>query len=233
MTRISVESTDVPERRGLEFRGVGWRPIVTLSWMPIAASSWMAIGFFLAVALAAIILAIFGVGDRGTELALRVTARWSFLLFWLAYAGSAMARLFGSRFDALARRRRELGLAFASAQLVHVGLVLWLFYIAAGPAGDMLFFWVGILCTYLLALFSWPLLRDALHPRLWRTLRTIGMEYIALAFAADFILGPMQSHGLGKYPLTYVPFALVLVGGAGLRLAAFAQRQLLPDKVDI
>jgi len=60
----------------------------------------------------------------------------------------------------------------------------------------------------------------------------IAMEYIAFAFAADFILGPMQSLGLGKYPLTYVPFALVLVGGAGLHRAAFAQRQLQPNKVD-
>ena len=51
----------------------------------------MAAGFLIAFVLAAVVLAIFGAGDRGTEIALRATARWSFLLFWLAYAGSAIA----------------------------------------------------------------------------------------------------------------------------------------------
>jgi hypothetical protein len=144
-----------------------------------------------------------------------------FLLFWLAYVGSAMATLWGPRFGGLARCGRELGLAFASAQLVHVGLVL-----AAGAGGGMIFFWVGIVCTYLLALFSWPRLRDSLGPRLWRTILTIALNYIALVFAGDFVVGPLRAGGLAKYPLSYVPFALMLVSGVGLRLVAFLQRRL-------
>jgi hypothetical protein len=182
----------------------------------------MAAAFVVAFALAAIVLAIFGAGDRGTVLALRVTARWSFLLFWLAYTGGAMATLCGPRFGGLARRGRELGLAFASAQLVHVSLVLWLFYVTTGPGG-MILFWVGVLCTYLLALFSLPRLHDLLGPRLWRMSRTIALEYIALVFAADFILAPLQADGFGKYPLTYLPFAFMLIAGAGLRVAALAR----------
>jgi hypothetical protein len=177
--------------------------------------------------LAIIVLAIFGAGERGTELALRTTARWSFLLFWPTYAGSAMALVFGQRFDGLARRGRELGLAFASAQLVHVGLVLWLYYMAVGPGGAMVFFWLGILCTYLPALFSLPRLHSLLGPRLWRLFRTIALEYIALAFAADFILGPLHARGFGRFPPTYLPFVLMLVGGAGLRIAAFSNQKLL------
>ena len=137
-----------------------------------------------------------------------------------------MAWLCRPRLDGLARHGRELGLAFASAQLVHVGLVLWIIHIATGPSGAMVFFWVGIFCTYLLALFSLPRLRDALEPRLWRIFRTIALEYIALAFAADFIVAPLQAGGLGKYPLTYLPFALTLVSGAGLRVVAFSDRRL-------
>jgi len=167
----------------------------------------MGAAFLVAVALAAILLALFGAGNGSTELALRVTARWSFLLFWLAYAGGAMARLFGPPFAGLARCGRELGLAFASAQLVHVGLVLRLFH---GLGRGMAFFWVGILCTYLLALFSLPQLRDGLGPRLWRTFRTIALEYIALVFAADFILLPLLQGGFANYPLTYLPFALMV-----------------------
>ena len=49
----------------------------------------------------------------------------------------------------------------------------------------MVFFWIGMFCTYLLALFSWPRLRDAIGPRLWGMFRTIALEYIAIAFAAD------------------------------------------------
>lgn len=211
MTRTTL--ANAPERPGFAFR-----------WWPVNPASWMAAGFIVAVALTAIIIVVVGVGDRGTDLALRVTARWSFLLFWLAYAGGAMAKLWGPRLGELARCGRELGLGFASAQLVHVGLVLWFIRIANKPLDPMIFFWVGILCTYLLALFSLPRLRDALGPRLWRLFLTISLEYIAIVFAADFILGPLHAAGLGKYPLTYLPFALMLVAGAGLRVAAFADR---------
>ena len=220
MTKTSI-SADAPKGRGFGVRGMGW-------W-PITASA-MGAAFLIAFALAVTVLAMFGAGNRGTVLALRVTARWSFLLFWLAYAGGAMARLWGPRFGGLARRGRELGLAFASAHLVHVGLVLWFIHIATGPSGAMIFFWAGILCTYLLALFSLPRLRDALGPHLWPPFRTITLEYIALVFAADFILGPLQAGGFGKYPLTYLPFALMLVGGAGLRVAGFARHPTAKDR---
>jgi hypothetical protein len=177
MTTISAHG---PEQSG--FRKMVWWPITP---------SWMAAAFVVAFALVVIVFAIFGVGNRGTMLALRVTARWSFLLFWLAYAGGQLARRCGPRLSALGRYGRELGLAFASAQLAHVGLILWLFHIATEPSGAMVFFWTGIVCTYLLALFSLPRLRDALGPRLWRAFCIIALEYIALVFAADFILLPL------------------------------------------
>jgi hypothetical protein len=199
--------------RAFRVRGFGLWPLHT-RW-------WMVAGFVIALVLTAIIFAILGVGERGTGLALRVTARWSFLLFWFAYAGGAVAKLCGPLYGDLARRGRELGLAFASAQLVHVGLVLWIIHIATKPVGAMVFFWAGILCTYLLALFSLGRLRDALGPRLWRGFLTVALEYIAIVFAADFILNPLHAAGLRKYPLSYLPFALILVAGAGLRIAAF------------
>jgi hypothetical protein len=118
--------------------------------------------------------------------ALRATARWSFLLFWLAYTGGAMGTLWGPPFSSLAHHGREFGLAFASAQLVHVGLIL---RYAAGAG--MAFFWIGIIFTYLLALCSLPRLRAVMGPRLWRISVMIALNYIALVFAADFIEGPL------------------------------------------
>jgi hypothetical protein len=183
----------------------------------------MATAFVIALALAAIAFANLGAGDQGTFVALRLTARWSFLLFWFAYAGGAITKLSGLRLGGLERRGREFGLAFASAQLVHVGLVLWLFNILTGPVDAMVFFWVGVLCTYLLAIFSLPRLRDALGLRIWRAFRLIALEYIALVFADDFILAPLQATGFRSYPLSYLPFAVMLVGAIGLRLATILQ----------
>lgn len=149
-------SVDVRERRPFWDRCIGWSPAAT--------GSWMALAFLIAAVTATIVLAIFGSGERGTAIALRITARWSFILFWFAYAGGAMSKLFGLRLAPMAWRGRDFGLAYASAQVVHVGLVLWLFYLAPGSNGGMVFFWVGIACTLLLALFSLPLVREALGP---------------------------------------------------------------------
>jgi hypothetical protein len=85
---------------------------------------WMAGAFAAAAALAVAVLAAFGADERGTVFALRVTARFSFLLFWLAYTGGGLALLVGPALTPLKQRGRELGLAFASAHLVHAGLIV-------------------------------------------------------------------------------------------------------------
>jgi hypothetical protein len=54
------------------------------------AAVWIGSAFCAALGLAALVLAALGPGERGTIAALQVTARFSFLLFWLAYAGGAM-----------------------------------------------------------------------------------------------------------------------------------------------
>src|SRR6516165_1350098 len=130
MTRVSVSAV-VHAKLASGVRWVGGWPTSTLSWMVAA--------FLIAVASVAVVLAIFGMGERGTTIALRLTARWSFVLFWFAYTGSAIARLFGSHLVGLAPHGRNFGLAFASAQVVHVGLVLWLFYLAPEANGGMIF----------------------------------------------------------------------------------------------
>jgi len=88
------------------------------------------------IVVALVIVLIVRVGATPGEklgVALRATARWSFLLFWLAYAGGALATLFGPKFQALAHRGRDFGLSFASAHLVHLGLVARLYYVSPSP----------------------------------------------------------------------------------------------------
>ncbi|MBV8614626.1 MAG: hypothetical protein JOY66_12800 [Acetobacteraceae bacterium] len=159
--------------------------------------------------------------------ALEVTARFSFALFWLAYAGSALATLFGPAFRGLARRGRDLGLAFASAHLVHVGLVVWLFRISPEPpvsGRTFVFFAVGLMWVYLLALFSIGRLAQMLGPVRWRILRTVGLEYISFAFLVDFINHPI--HLNAKILLGYLPFSTLAVIGTMLRIAVWVRPRL-------
>lgn len=197
---------------------------------PLAAASWMAAAFLVSLGLAAIALAVSGTGEHGTALALRLTARWCFLLFWPAYAGGALARFCAPRLRILARHGRDFGLAFAAALAVHVGLVIWLLDVAADQRSPMLFFWVGVLCTYALALLSLPRLREWLGPRLWRIGMELALQYIMLVFAVDFIGEPLRAGAADKYPLSYLPFAVMLVAGAALRFANFAPPRALAAK---
>jgi hypothetical protein len=185
----------------------------------------MGAAFCAALGLAVAVLAVMGTHEKGLSLALRSTGRLSFLFFWPAYAGGAITVLFGNRFAILARHGREFGLAFASAQLVHVALVMWLASNSPGPVVErvMPFFAVGVLWTSVLAFSSARLLQNLFIPDLWRTLRNLGVEYIALIFFADFVLGPIQS-GTAQ-PIAYVPFASLLIFGSLLRIAAAVRQR--------
>ncbi len=177
-----------------------------------------------ALGLALAMLGIAGTGETGTYLALAVTARFSFLLFWLAYAGGAMAALFGQMFLPIKRHGREFGLAFASAQQVHIGLVAWLCHLGAvPPVRTFVIFGVALLWLYLITLFSFSRMRLKLHPAAQRIIFFVGLNYIACAFALDFFRTPLQG-GL-KHVLFYLPFALMSVVGPMLRLAAFFWRR--------
>lgn len=184
---------------------------------------WITSAFCTAMALAAAVLAALGAGERGTHVALQATARLSFVLFWPAYSAAALVALFGASFQPLQRHVREFGLAFAAAHLVHLGLVGWLTYIGhAPPRGSFIFFGIAATCTYLLALFSVPRLQRALGASGWWLLRIVGLNYIAFAFAVDFVRLPASASA--KYLMGYLPFVLLSVGGPVLRLAAFGQR---------
>ena len=191
---------------------------------------WMAGAFGGGLALAAVILGVRGPGFPALSLALRTTARWSFLFFWLAYAGGALARLFGPAFAGLARRKRELGLSFAAAHLVHAGLIVWL-GVASGqvPLQGWVrwFFLAALFVTYLLAMLSF-----GAGPRLlgkaWRPLLFLGTSFILLAFGRDFVLGALDSAVADwRYALAYVPFAMLTLAALLLRFGAFLQRARL------
>jgi hypothetical protein len=202
------------------------------------ATIWMASSAAVALALALSVFVLAGTDGRAIVIALQRTARWSFLLFWLAYAGGSLATLLHWTRTSLLRRGREFGLAYAAAQLVHLGLVVWLFWISPQPplAGSLfLFFTVGLVWTCLLAALSFGRLSVIAGPRLWGMVRFLGMNYILLAFSYDFVLTPLRNSVGQSYPallhaaIEYGPFAAFCVAAPILRLAASARRRGPPE----
>jgi hypothetical protein len=189
---------------------------------------WMIGAFGGALALAVAVLVGFGSGPDGLRLAVRITARWSFLFFWLSYTGGAMAILFGPAFTGLARQARGLGLAFATALQVHIGLVVWLGVVIGQiplQGGTLWFFLAALLFTYLLALLSFGIAVRNLG-RLWRPLLFLGTTYILIAFGSDFVPGALdQKTQQWIYAVEYVPFALLSLIAIPLRLAAFVRQR--------
>jgi hypothetical protein len=184
---------------------------------------WMGVAFVAALGLTALVLGTFGAGQRGTHVGLQATARLSFLLFWPAYAGGALHALFGATFAPLKQRGREFGLAFAAAHLVHIGLVAWLSYIgAAPPLGSFVFFGIAVAWTYALVLFSVASLRQTLGAKGWWVVRTVGLNYIALAFAVDFLR--YREFASAKFWIAYLPFDILAVAGPLVCCAAFLLR---------
>ena len=189
---------------------------------------WMIGALLGALVLAGAVLAGYGTGPEGIGQAVRYTARWSFLFFWLSYTGGAIAILFGPAFAGLARRARALGLAFAAALQVHIGLVIWLGVVIGQiplQGGILLFFLAGLSCTYLLVLLSFGIGTRNLG-RLWRPLLFLATTYILIAFGRDFVLGALgQNVRYWRYAAEYVPFALLSLVAIPLRFAAFLRQR--------
>lgn len=176
--------------------------------------------------LATAVLAAYGSGVHGTLLALAATARIAFLLFFAAYAGGALATLFGPAFLPLKLLGRELGLAFAAALSVHLALVTWLCWIgAAPPTRVFLFFGPVAVLTFVLALLSFGNLHAILGPKWWQLLRMIGMNVILYAFLKDFMQHPL--HGGVRHLVEYLPFTLMAILAPLLKLTAWVLRHRL------
>lgn len=189
------------------------------------AAPWMGAGLLGSVALATVALVWLGTGQRGTLTALQLTARWAYLFFWPAYAGGALASLFGARFQPLARRARVLGLAFAAAMLGHITMIVRLYAISARepiPLSSAIYFGIGLVFAYTLALFSIPALAARLSARARPWLFTLGLEYIALAFLRDFLHDPF-ARGL-EHLIGYLPFVALAGLALLLRLIVYGKR---------
>ena len=181
-------------------------------WMVAAAVAAMVVG--------AAAMGLHGAGRAGSESAVYFTGRLAFLFFWPSYAGSALATLFGPWFQPVKRHARAFGLGFASVIAVHLCLVGRLYWIGDAPPFETLaIFGVAAAWVAALAAASTPRVARAIGPPGWWVLNNLGMNYIAGAFALDFLRVP--------HPLTLhravedLPFAALAVLGPLLRLSAW------------
>ena len=188
---------------------------------------WIICAFGGALVLAVVVLAGHGTGIEGLGLAVRLTARWSFLFFWLCYTGGALAVLLSPAFAGVARSARALGLAFAAALQVHIALVVWLGVVIGQiplQGGLLVFFLIGLFLSYLLVLLSFGVGMRNLG-RLWRPLLFLGTTYILIAFGRDFVLGALdQGAREWLHSADYAPFALLSLIAIPLRLAAILRQ---------
>src|SRR5579862_5964886 len=188
------------------------------------AGVWMSLAALAALAFAAATLAKAGDGRDGIGLALRVTARLGFLLFWPSYIAAAMATLFGERWRALTRHARVLGMSFAAVLTVHLTLVAWICWIGAPPPlQTFVIFGIGAACAYVLLASSFDVVRRAMGPDAWRRVQSLGAGYILFAFAFDFFR-PQPLKPLA-FLVGYLPFDLLVVAGVALRLAAWWKKR--------
>jgi hypothetical protein len=192
------------------------------------AWAWMIGAFAGGLAVAVAVLAGRGTGLDGLGLAIFLTARWAFLFFWLSYVGGPMAVLFGPAFAGLARQTRSLGLAFAAALQVHIGLVVWLGVVTRRvplQGWVLWFFLIALFFADVLVMLSFGIGVRRLK-RLWRPLLLLGTTYILGAFGLDFVLGVMSPKVRQPlYAAEYVPFALMILIAIPLRLAALLRQR--------
>ena len=208
-------SAETREKRASKGRWIGWLPTTTLSCMAAA--------FLIALALAVIVLVIFGVGERGTAIALRATARWSFLLVLVRLCWGRDCMAVQAAFCRIGAPRARTGprLRFGATRSCR-----------ARPLDHSHRDWSDRRHGVLLG-------RDILHLSPRALLRAAASRRTRAASLADIphdcagihrhspsppILSPCTRPS-SEAPLSYLPFALMLVSGAGLRVVAFSDRK--------
>jgi methionine sulfoxide reductase heme-binding subunit len=182
----------------------GWRLTCTLAGL-------------IAFGALAIVAAHDGDAD-GLRLAIRITARASFVLFGLAFTAAALARLLPGAWTRWQRRnRRYLGVSFAASHFVHLTLVVALarldpaLFAALTSPVTVISGAIAYLLIAAMTATSFDRTAAMIGPRAWRLLHTAGAYYIWLSFAVAF--GRRAVHD----PF-YLPFAAAVVLVLAIRI---------------
>lgn len=177
-------------------------------------------------------LLVFAGSDRdATELALRTTARVSFVWFMLAFIASPLHQLrpTSRTADWLLRHRRALGVIFGLSMSIHVGFILRLYVLHAPARPPMVTeadFYIGIpglVMVALLTITSLEALKQRLGATAWRRLHTTGIWVVWAIFFLCLVDSVGRKETLHPV-LAYYLFIAVLLFGLALRVAAARRR---------
>lgn len=158
----------------------------------------------------------------GALMATRLTARFAFPIFLLAWTASAWASLFpGGWRTALLRRRRAVGLSFAAAHGAHLLFILITLRIF-GHEAPMITVYAGGLVYLLIAAMALTS-NDAslrwLGRARWKALHTVGGLAILLVFTNSYV-GRLKS-----MPMLALPALALILLAIGLKLTAWRSRR--------
>jgi DMSO/TMAO reductase YedYZ heme-binding membrane subunit len=158
-------------------------------------------------------------GDGATATA-RLTARFAFVWFVVAWSASALARLWPGGWRAqLLYRRRAVGLGFAAAHGVHLLALLTALLMFNVPTAlpKIVGGGLGYAFVAAMALTSSDAAVRALGLRNWKRLHAVGGYVLAAIFAYSYF------NGLATKPLVAAPALAFISIAAVLRLLAWAK----------
>jgi DMSO/TMAO reductase YedYZ heme-binding membrane subunit len=174
------------------------------------------VGILSASLIVGAILLSLGTDIDGWRSATRLTARLSLFVFLLAFLARPLAQIFRNGATRwLLRERRGVGLAFAGAHTVHLGVFLTYFAVG-GMVPPRVVVVLGGFAYVLIGLMAatsndWSVAR--LGAKNWRRLHTFGLYDVWLIFALTYL------SRIGRGPLTIVDGLLL-----ALLVAAFLLR---------
>jgi sulfoxide reductase heme-binding subunit YedZ len=152
------------------------------------------------------------------RLAIRTTARISFVLFLGAFLGNALYRLVPAAATRWLKENKDrFTLGFAASHTAHLAFILAL--VAALGREHLLneLGWIVVVAFLTGFLFIYALAADVLfrHRTLWSArFEAFAHYYLMVLFVVGFALS-----GIAR-PLFYAPFILVAVTAIGVRIAA-------------
>ncbi len=152
------------------------------------------------------------------------TGRLAFFAFLIPWLASPLHKLFpGELSRSLMRRRRQAGIVFGSIQVIHLGLIVWLFQIYDSPGVDSATLIVGgtgiaLAIAMLITSFDGPL--KLVGSRAWKALHRAGLYVCGFIYFFDFLVAPF----LADYDLlVYAPLMGLTAAAIALRTMALVR----------
>ena len=176
------------------------------------------------------VIALNGFSDDSLRIALRLSARISFMLFLVIFVARPLAQLFpGPLTRTLLRERRSLGIAFGTNHIVHLALIACRFTafpeleypVSSGIVGGTAYL---LILLMLITSFDGP--TRAIGSKAWRVLHKTGLYFVGFVFITTLL----PDEGDPFFTFERAWFVVLTVIALVIRMTAwFAQRKNAPQ----